>query len=178
MLKKRMLIDKLLSFVDLENFDSVPITDIKDESLIKEFEKDVLYRDCFSKSANLDLWNLSKSSKVGLMAVKNNKCIGCIFALYSDTVGFVKYIPKTELIIVNFCVDSDFRSDGVGSLLMNTLLSRVKFMNSKIFLGLSKKEPLNNICRLERFYNKFGFVRHHEDENYIIMKKKMSGEFL
>ena len=94
----------------------------------------------------------------------------------NDVVGFAGFkIIIDEADIMNIVVKKDFRNIGIGSVLLENLISLSKSLNLK---SITLEVNENNVSAIN-LYNKFDFVKlgvrknYYGNSNAIIMSKKI-----
>lgn len=94
----------------------------------------------------------------------------------NEIVGFAGFkIIIDEADIMNIVVKKNFRKNGIGSVLLENLISLSKFLNLK---SITLEVNENNISAIN-LYNKFDFVKlgvrknYYGNSNAIIMSKKI-----
>jgi ribosomal protein S18 acetylase RimI-like enzyme len=145
------------------------LKDDTQDTLLQKFERNVLYKHCFSNSCNV---NLAETRKEGYhtcvayyLTVNNSmEMIGCIQVIPCQLMSVIK--DRDKPVIVNFCIHTDFRKLGIGKL----LFKRISNHMNEGYICVDKEEPLNDSTRLVKFYNSFGFREIYQSERYIVMK--------
>lgn len=95
----------------------------------------------------------------GMSCYDDNSLIGMILG-HSEC-----YYDGTYFQITEFCIDIDHRSKGVGSVLLDTFLKKLREQNiNKVFLVTSRTSET------EGFYKKSGFI---SIENMVMMNKSL-----
>ena len=144
-----------------------------DKAALVEFENSVFYKQCFSKARGSNLFHTSKISHVSLVAVWDGKIIGFIQSADPKRLNMHNIVLDNDLnstLIINFCVATNFRSYRIGTRMLNVMLFLLR--NRNIYIAINKKEPLNNMTYLYKFYTNHNFVETVENNQYIILQWK------
>ena len=160
-------VKKLLSF----SFDIIS-PNIADENILKHFEKNILYKQCFSQARDINLVTSLQTSDLTFVAKYHNMIIGLIQVVQTSITPFVHECKKNSSIIVNFCIDKKFRSYGLGTNMLSTVKHVCKHRNIPLYICINKKEPLNDEISLFRFYSRFGFQKVLEPCDFILLELK------
>lgn len=152
---------------------------IEDEPKVIDFERTVLYKQCFSKAHGVNIVGTWRSSILTLLSLWNNAVVGVLQIFDTRLTQFKESCVVGGYIIVNFCVHNAFRSYGVGRSMLQTSL--ILMQNENMYIAINKKEPLNDSDKLYRFYYKFGFTNTiFNDGSFILLQQprpiKLTGE--
>lgn len=158
-------IKKLLSF----SFDIIP-PNTADENMLKHFEENVLYKQCFSQARNINLFASLQTSDLTFVAKYQQMIIGIIQVVQTSITPFLHSCKKNSSMIVNFCINEKFRSYGLGTTMLLTVINACKHKNLPLYICINKKEPMNDKISLFRLYNRFGFKKVSESFAFIILE--------
>lgn len=130
-----------------------------------------MYMDAFNSPPWNDKWSIESSTTrlsqmiytlgfYGMSCYDDNSLIGMILG-HSEC-----YYDGTYFQITEFFIDINHRGKGIGSLLLNTFLEKLREQNkSKVFLVTSRTSET------EGFYKKSGFI---SIENMVMMNKSLN----
>lgn len=140
------------------------------KNILDEFEARIVYKECFANAHNLRLSHLSSTCDMTLLAIVDDVCVGCIQAIDPILLDWGQLFPTpNSTVIINFCVNKRFRSLGIGTSLLQTMLRKLE--NKTICIAINKLEPLNDAQKLQANYRKHGFQLVNETPIFILMQK-------
>lgn len=89
-----------------------------------------------------------------------------IITLEGSDVGWLQCIGSSdELFVAQLFVDGPFQNRGIGTEVMNRLISEAAHANQPVILAVAKVNPAL------RLYQRLGFQTVHEDERKYYMKR-------
>jgi hypothetical protein len=153
----------------MQNMFTVRQMTSRDTMRVKKFEEHFVYKECFSNTCDLQLYNTYKNCDITLLLLLGDNVVGIIQAIQPLKINM--HMPVLDsLMIINFCVRKMHRSLGLGRMLFMRMM---KLCNKTVFLTINKKEPLNDTKKLFEFYTKNLFRVTHEDDTFIYFQKSM-----
>lgn len=137
---------------------------LKDLSLEDAEQLSAIYNSCFEEK-----W--SKQSFLGMLS--NPAYFGYKFVNEAREIcGFILcQLVIDEIDIITFCVDSSFRNQGIGRLLLRTVSKRAKELQASVFLEVAVNNLVAKNIYLAEGYQKIGVRKNYYNEaDAIIMK--------
>ena len=91
----------------------------------------------------------------------------------NQVIGFIKVVDlATEIYLAEIQIAKDFQRQGIGTILIQSVIQKAQVSNKKLWLKVLKGNPAKQL------YQRLGFIKLEESSNHEIMLKSQSNSDL